>query len=128
MKNKISTFLLFSILIILGCRKESLYSENSYSLEDGIRIRQIDKKEIPRIINFLKTETDNFRLPLKHRNSLNRTETIFGEVDTENIIESINEQDDTYYLFSIVPNASSNEEAVYNLEVKSGTALRNPQK
>ena len=100
-----------------------MYSENSYSLEDGIRIRQIDKKEIPRIINFLKAETDNFRLALKHRNSLNRTETIFGEVDTENIIESINEQDDTYYVFSIVPHASSNEEAVYNLEVKSENGI-----
>ena len=54
MSKKFYLFWLFSILLLAGCRNENMYSENSKNLENAARFRNVDKSEIPYIINFLK--------------------------------------------------------------------------
>lgn len=77
--------------------------------------KQVNKENIPQIISFISSKTDNFKIPLK-QNGLGKTETFFGEIDTKNIIESINENNEIYYVFSIIPEVSDAQ--TYNLEIK----------
>lgn len=120
MKKNYSLFLLLILsLFLIECRSEDYYSRNFGNSQEKISLRTVDKKEIPQIINFIESNTLNYKLPLQHHNGLGRAETIFGEIDTGYILESINERNDTYYVFVIVPTISNNEGITYNLEVKS---------
>ena len=77
--------------------------------------KQVNKENIPQSISFISSTTYNFKIPLK-QNGLGKTETFFGEIDTKNIIESINENNEIYYVFSIIPEVSDAQ--TYNLEIK----------
>lgn len=108
---------LLFLFCVLGCRNENIYSENSSISQKEAILRQVNKRDIPNIMNFLATKTDDFKLPLKTTNALGKTETVFGEVDTNYIIESTNEKNEIYYVFSITPDVSDSK--TYNLEIKS---------
>ena len=69
-------------------------------------------------MNFLSAKTENFKIPVKVSGVSNKTETVFGEINTDYIIETVNESGETYYVFSVIPAQSSGSD-VYNLEIKS---------
>ena len=111
-------FLLMVLFSVFSCRNEGFYSEKTSQQNREFSYRIVDKKDIPGIINFVSVKTDNFKIPLKQTTVLNKTETAFGEVNTDYIIEAINEKNETYYVFSIIPSVESGSD-VYNLEVRS---------
>jgi len=108
---------LLFLFCVLGCRNENIYSVNSSISQKEAILRQVNKRDIPNIMNFLATKTDGFKLPLKTSNALGKTETVFGEVDTNYIIESNNGNGEIYFVFSIMPDVSDSK--TYNIEIKS---------
>ena len=117
--KKINYLLLIMLLFFaLGCRSDYMNEIDSGKSLGSFSYKQIDKEKIPQIMNFLSAKTENFKIPIKTTSALNKTETVFGEINTDYIIETINEDNETYYVFSVVPNESTDSK-VYNLEVKS---------
>jgi hypothetical protein len=125
-KTQIFFWLIFVALVLVGCRNESMYSENSTKLQNGATFRQVNKKEIPFIMNFLASKTNDFKVSLKTTNAVGKTETVFGEIDANNIIESINENNEIYYVFSIIPDVVNAHNKAYNLEIKTDGAIIEP--
>ncbi len=116
--KKINLLLMMFLLAALGCRSDhSLSESDSRKAMGSFSYRQVDKEKIPQVMNFLSAKTDHLRLPLKTKSAVHKGETIFGEIDTDNIIESITENNETYYVFAVIPDAEGGAE-VYNLQVK----------
>ena len=109
------------LMLFVGCRNESLYSDE-YVLRGDQTFRIVKKTEIPEIMNSLSAKTNDFKVPLKgHSSASGKTETVFGEINTDFIVETVNDLGDTYYIFYVLPQDNTTTE-FYNLEVKSENA------
>ena len=118
MKKINNTLLLMLVLLLLGCRSDHFNENDSNKTMGAFSYKQINKEKIPQIMNFLSAKTENFKIPVKVSGVSNKTETVFGEINTDYIIETVNESGETYYVFSVIPAQSSGSD-VYNLEIKS---------
>lgn len=119
---KVKQFLILicaSLLLFLGCRNETLYSDSFNPNKNEVSLKQISKESIPNIINYLKTNSDNFKVLIKKSFATNKTETVFGEVIKDYVIESTNGNNEKYYIFSIISETITNNSEIYNLEIKS---------
>jgi len=118
--KKINLFFVLGILFsLLGCRNENIYSDaRNPNLTGEFTFKQVYRKDIPQIINFLTERTGDLKVPLKTNNALGK-ETVFGEIYTDYIVESTNENGETYYTFSVIPYTGGDESKTYNLSVKS---------
>ncbi|AZI39045.1 T6SS effector amidase Tae4 family protein [Epilithonimonas vandammei] len=117
------TYLLwFALLtiIMLGCRSESINSEETNTISQQ-KFNVVSKNSIPSIINELQSSTNNFRISLKTNSSEGKTETAFGEIDTNYII-STEKDGETYYIFPIISKSDS-ETTTYNLELKASEGI-----
>jgi hypothetical protein len=114
------TYLLwFAILafLMVSCRNENFNTSETSNDQQALKFRVIPKSEIPQIMNALQAKTNNFKVPLRsHSSAIGRTETVFGEINTDFIIEKQNDGD-TYYVFAIRPSEESSKG--YNLELKA---------
>lgn len=108
-------WLLMSLLLIISCRTETYSSDESATTQQQQKFQMIPKSDIPQIINSIQSGTDNFKIPLKNQSVMGKTETMFGEINTDFIVETQNEKED-FYIFPIVTEAQSAN--TYNLEVK----------
>ncbi len=96
-----------------------IYSDaRNPNLTGEFTFKQVYRKDIPQIINFLTERTGDLKVPLKTNNALGK-ETVFGEIYTDYIVESTNENGETYYTFSVIPYTGGDESKTYNLSVKS---------
>ena len=121
MKKNIIIFFFGVLVFVSGCRSENLYPEGSSNAPKGkFTFKQIPKENILKVINFLSTNTENFKVPLRKTSAHNKTETVFGEISTEYIIESTTENRETYYTFSVIPrNEEATTSEIYNLEIRA---------
>lgn len=115
-KNYVLWFAVLAI-IMLGCRSESINSEETNTISQQ-KFNVVSKSSIPSIINELQSKTNNFRISLKTNSSEGKTETAFGEIDTNYII-STEKDGETYYIFPIISQKSGSETTTYNLELKA---------
>lgn len=120
--KKINYLLLLLVFLTLGCRSDIMNEKDTGKTLGSFSYKQVDKENIPQIMNFLSEKTNNFKIPLKSTSALNKTETVFGEINTDYILESTNEQNETYYVFSVIPEAVSDSK-IYNLEVQSDAVV-----
>ncbi len=120
MKKNLFYLVIFLALAMIGCRNDYFNINESYSNQQGFKFRIVPKSEIPEIINELKTKTNNFKVPLKHRSStMGKTETLFGDINTSYIVETTNDiSSDIYYTFSITSYQEYASET-YNLEIRT---------
>ncbi|MCD9856307.1 hypothetical protein LUD75_16405 [Epilithonimonas sp. JDS] len=111
----------FAILafLLLGCRNDNFNPNDTNSNHQALKFRIVPKSEIPKIIDELQAKTDHFKVPLKNlSSSIGKTETVFGEINTNYIIETTNGTDEIYYTFGVIPSAAYAAET-YNLEVQA---------
>ncbi|WP_051230478.1 hypothetical protein [Epilithonimonas caeni] len=111
----------FAILafLVIGCRNDNFNANETHNNQQALKFRVVPKSEIPQIMNALQTKTNDFKVPLgSHSSAMGKTETVFGEINTNYIIETTNGTDEVYYTFSVSPYAESASET-YNLEVKT---------
>lgn len=109
----------------LGCRNENINSDEVAQYQQSQKFRIVNKSEIPQIINSIQEKTNNFKVALKRNFVSGKTETAFGDVNTDYIIETQN-NGVYYYILPILPNQDGKE--TYNLEVKAssdGISLQN---
>src|SRR6218665_38437 len=114
------TYLLwFAILafLMVSCRNENFNTSETSNDRQALKFRVVPKSEIPQIMNALRAKTNNFKVPLgSHSSAMGKAETVFGEINTDFIIEKQNDGD-TYYVFAITPSEESSKG--YNLELKA---------
>ncbi|WP_051230776.1 hypothetical protein [Epilithonimonas caeni] len=120
MKKTYLLWLACMAFLLIGCRSEGINSnETTNAHEQAQKFRVVSKFEIPQIMNSLQSKTDNFKIRLRNNSSTyGKTETIFGEINTDFITE-INDGNNTYYTFSLKHNEKVDEGNIYNLEVKT---------
>ena len=114
------TYLLwFAILafLMVSCRNENFNTSETNNDQQALKFRVISKTEIPKIMNALQAKTNNFKVLLgSYSSAMGKAETVFGEINTDFIIEKQN-YGDTYYVFLIRPSEESSKG--YNLELKA---------
>ena len=125
-KTYLLWFALWAFLLI-GCRQDHFNNSEATDNQQALKFRVIPKSEIPQIISSLQSKTDNFKVPLKNHSATGKTETIFGDIITDFVIET-NNYSESYYVFTINPNNITDETKFYNLEVKSDDVLMNEAK
>jgi len=109
----------FLAILLLGCRSDN-FNPNETSNQQALKFRVVPRSEIPQIINVLQAKTNNLNVPLKnHSSAMGKTETVFGEINTNYIIETTNGTDEVFYTFPITPNAGNDGSETYNLVVKT---------
>jgi len=117
-KNYLVWFAILAFLII-GCRNDNFNANETRNNQQALKFRVVPRSEIPQIITALQAKT-NFAVPLRSISSgLGKTETVFGEINTNYIIESTNGKDEVFYTFPIMPNTVDNISETYNLVVKT---------
>ncbi len=109
----------FLAFLLVGCRNENFNPNDTNSSQQALKFRVVPRSEIPQIINVLQAKT-NFIVPLKnHSSTMGKTETVFGEINTNYIIETTNETNEVFYTFPITPNVGTESSETYNLVVKT---------
>lgn len=109
----------FLAFLLVGCRNENFNPNDTNSNQQALKFRVVPRSEIPQIINMLQSKT-NFTVPLKnHSSTMGKTETVFGEINTNYIIETTNETNEVFYTFPIIPNVGTESSETYNLVVKT---------
>ena len=109
----------FLAFLLLGCRNDNFDPNDTNNNQQSLKFRVVSRSEIPQIINVLQAKT-NFTVPLKnHSSTMGKTETVFGEINTNYIIETTNGTDEVFYTFPIIPNAGDDGSETYNLVVKT---------
>lgn len=114
---KTSIFFFFAILLLHGCRAENII-DNKANNPKTDTYKFVNKKEIPFVINYLTANTNKLKVKLNKVLSQNKTETIFGTVDIDNIVE-VEKDGQTSYVFRIIPN-NNVFIGFYNLELQMG--------
>ncbi|WP_374465637.1 hypothetical protein [Chryseobacterium sp.] len=114
-KNYVLWFALWAFFLI-GCRNDNFNPKDTNN-QQALKFRIIPKSEIPNVISYLQTKTDDFKIPLKRQSTQGKTETLFGEVITEYIVETINSNNEVYYTFPIIPKSGIDPSDTYNLSL-----------
>ncbi|WP_312766935.1 hypothetical protein [Epilithonimonas sp.] len=110
----------FLAILMVGCRNDNFNTGETSNNQQALKFRVVYRSEIPQIIMELQTKTNNFKVPLRgHPSAMGKTETVFGEINTNYIIETTNGTDEVYYTFSVRPDAEYDASGTYNLEVKA---------
>jgi len=105
--------------LMVGCRNENFNTNETNNDQQALKFRVVPKSEIPKVMNALQAKTNNFKVPLGiHSSAMGKAETVFGEINTNYIIETTNGTDEVYYTFSVSPYAEYGSET-YNLEVRT---------
>jgi len=113
-KNYLMWFVILTFLII-GCRNDNFNANETSNNQQALKFRVVPKSSIPGVINELQAKTANFIVSLKASSASGKSETIFGEVKTDFVVETTN-NGSIYYNFPVVPADSTPD--IYNLEVK----------
>ena len=115
MKKTYLLWFAFLALLLVGCRNENFNPNDANSNQQTLKFRVVPKSSIPGVINELQAKTANFIVSLKASSASGKSETIFGEVKTDFVVETDN-NGSIYYNFPVVPADSTPD--IYNMEVK----------
>ena len=116
MKNL--SFLIVFVFIILGCRADIEVEQKVENSISPNSFRKVDRRDIPDIMSALSRKATDFKVPLNSISNAFRgqNETIFGDINSDYIIESVVDGQ-AYYVFSIIPDQDYNGSEIYNMEV-----------
>jgi len=91
-KNYVLWFALWAFFLI-GCRNDNFSSSEAANNQQALKFRVVSESEIPQVIRALQTKTDHFKVRINNHSSANgKTETVFGEINTNYILKLPREQ------------------------------------